>query len=192
MNVYKAAISRRTIRKFKQKEIPISTLMKLVNSARMAPSTANLQPLEYIIVKEKPLRAKIFDCVSWAGYIAPEGNPGSGEKPVAYIVIIVDSGVVGLSKFERDIGSSAENIMLSAWEMGMGSCWMGAINREKIAKVLKIPASYHVDTVIALGYKNEKPRAVPLKKDCKYWKGRDGELRVPKKSLKRIVHKDKF
>ncbi len=192
MNVYKAAISRRTIRKFKQKEIPISTLMKLVNSARMAPSAANLQMLEYIIVKEKPVRTKIFDCVSWAGYIAPEGNPGSGEKPVAYIVIIVDSDVVEFAKIERDIGAAAENIMLSAWEMGIGSCWMGAIDREKIAKVLKIPAAHHVDTVIALGYKNEKPAVVPWKKDCKYWKGKDGELRVPKRSLKRIVHKNKF
>ena len=192
MNVYKAAMSRRTIRKFKQKEIPMPDLLKLINSARMAPSTANLQPLEYILVKKKPLRAKMFDCVKWAGYITPEGNPCEGEKPVAYIVIIVDSGVAGPGKFERDVGAAAENIMLSAWEMGIGSCWMGAIDREKIAKVLKIPSSYCVDTVIALGYKSEKPRAVMWKKDCKYWKGRDGELRVPKRSLKRIVHKDKF
>ena len=50
MSIYNTIISRRTIRKFKQIDIPIDTLKKLVNAGRLAPSAGNLQPIEYLIV----------------------------------------------------------------------------------------------------------------------------------------------
>ena len=54
-NVYYAIISRRSIRRFNQKQIPIELLKKFVNAARLAPSAANLQPLEYFIINQKEL-----------------------------------------------------------------------------------------------------------------------------------------
>lgn len=69
MNVYEAILDRRTIRKFKQEEIDISILEKLVNAARLAPSSANIQPLEYFIVTISGLREEIFPYLRWDGYI---------------------------------------------------------------------------------------------------------------------------
>ena len=81
MNVYEVILARRTIRKFKQEEINLNILKKLVNAARLAPSGANLQLLEYFIVINPELKEKIFPHLKWAGYIKPHGNPQEGEKP---------------------------------------------------------------------------------------------------------------
>lgn len=60
MGIYETIISRRTIRKFKQETIDPEILKKLVNAGRLAPSAANLQPLEYLVVDDKDLKEKIF------------------------------------------------------------------------------------------------------------------------------------
>ena len=85
--VYRIILKRRTIRQFQQKKIPFAFLKKLVNSARLAPSGANLQPCAYIVVDDSPLLDKVFTTLKWAGYIAPAGNPPEGKRPVAYIVV---------------------------------------------------------------------------------------------------------
>jgi nitroreductase len=90
MNVYEATIKRRTIRRFKQKPIPLETLKKLVNAGRLAPSTANLQPIEYIIIDGADLVENVFETLKWAGYISPAGNPPQGERPVAYIIVLAN------------------------------------------------------------------------------------------------------
>jgi len=74
MDIYNKIISRRTIRKFKQVEIPVDILKKLVNAGRLAPSAGNRQPLEYFIATDNDLKVKIFSTLSWAIYIRPEGN----------------------------------------------------------------------------------------------------------------------
>ena len=60
-SVYEAILSRRTIRRFKQKPVDVKLLKKFVNAARVAPSAANLQPLEYFIISEKKLCARVFE-----------------------------------------------------------------------------------------------------------------------------------
>ena len=75
MNVYESILSRRSIRRFKQKEISLDILKKIVNSARLAPSAANLQPLEYLVITDKNLCSKIFETIGWAGYIKPKWTP---------------------------------------------------------------------------------------------------------------------
>ena len=93
MKIYNAIISRRTIRKFRQKPIKLSILKRMVNAGRLAPSAGNLQPLEYVIAVDDALREKIFPNVRWARDIAPEGNPKNNERPVAYIIILVNKEI---------------------------------------------------------------------------------------------------
>ena len=71
MDVETAIMKRRAIRRFNQKPVPIDVLKKLVDAARLAPSGANLQPLQYIVVNDSDLLAKIFSTLSWAGYLKP-------------------------------------------------------------------------------------------------------------------------
>lgn len=188
MTVYDAIARRRTIRKFKQQPIERAILEKLVDAARLAPSAANMQPLKYAIVDTKDTVDQMFELVKWAAYIAPAGNPGEGEHPVAFIVILVDTGIRSAG-YELDVGAAAQNIFLSAEEEGIGTCWMGAIDREKIRGILSLPEKYLINTVIALGYPAEHPVLENESGSIKYFKDKEGVLHVPKRKLEDIIVK---
>ena len=190
MNVYDAILSRRSIRRFKQKPISIGLLKKFINAARLAPSAANLQPLEFVIVYEKGLCGKIFDTLSWAGYIKPKWTPSENERPVAYVIMLI------MDKenrwYKRDVSLASENIVLAAEEEGIGSCILAKIDREKIRKILEVPDHVIIDSVIALGYKAEKSVVEDFNGSVEYWRDKDEVLHVPKKRLDDIFHDNKF
>lgn len=189
MSVYELILKRRTIRKFKQQRIETHTLEKLVNAARFAPSAMNLQPLKYIIVNEPGKVKAVFERVKWAGYISPAGNPKPGEEPVAFIAVLADTEIKS-SWCELDIGAAAQNIFLAALEEGIGTCWMGAIDKEKIRSILQIPERFILNTVIALGYPAESPVAEDEDGSIKYYKDEEGMLHVPKRRLSDMILKD--
>lgn len=191
MNLYELILSRRSIRQFKPEAVAEDTLRKIVNGARLAPSGANLQPLEYIVVDREDLREKIFSCLRWAAYIAPEGNPKPGHEPRAYVVILVNKRVSDKG-YEHDAGAAVENMILLAWEYGIGSCWLASVEREKVKEILEIPENYIIDSVLALGYPAEEPIMEDMKDSIKYWKDRTGRLHVPKRKLEDVTHFNKF
>lgn len=186
MNVYEAISRRRTIRKFKQDPISRDILERLVDAARLAPSGSNLQPVKYSIVNDKDKVDRIFEQVKWAGYIAPAGNPGEGERPVAFIIILADTEI-RKSGYELDVGAAAQNIFLAAEEEGIGTCWIGAINRDKIREILNIPEHLIINTAVALGYKGEEPVIEAEDGSIKYYKDEKGVLHVPKRKLEDVL-----
>lgn len=187
MNVYEAAISRRTIRRFLQKPIPMQVLEKLLNAARLAPSGGNVQPCEYVVVTEKDLLDRVFNTLKWAMYIAPAGTPKDDEKPVAYVVVLVNTSKKAEGG-EVDCAAAIENMILTAWEEGIGACWMASIDREKLREILSIPEYCKICFVVALGYRAEMPVVEDMKgDDVKYWKDVNGVLHVPKRRLEDIV-----
>ena len=190
MDVYEAILSRRSIRRFQQKPIKIELLKKFVNAARLAPSAANLQPLEYFIVNEKEICAKIFDTIGWAGYIKPKWTPSKNERPVAYIIILRKD--IDKQWNIRDASLSAENIVLTAEAEGIGSCILLNVNKAKIKEILKIPEDLFVDSVIALGYKAEKCVIEEYSDSVEYWRDENNILHVPKRKLEDIIHVNKF
>ena len=192
MDVYRTITSRRTIRKFKQKKIDPKLLEKLINAVRLAPSAANLQSLEYLIITDQTLKEKIFPELAWAGYIKPEGNPREGEKPEVYIIILINKKID--TNPEKDIGASAENINLAALEEGIGCCWIGAFRKKPIVRILNIPENYSIGLIMALGYPAEKPiyEDVDKNSSIKYYKDSSGTLHVPKRKLDDIIHFNYF
>lgn len=187
--VYKTIISRRTIRRFKQKQIPESDLIRLVNAARLSPSAANLQPLEFIIINNKVIRNKIFAHLRWAGYIAPYGVPPANKRPVAYIAILVNRNKAQPKYVAYDVGAAAQSILLAAWEQGIGGCWMQAINRRRIRQILNIAQHNCLDSIISLGFRAESPIIEKYKTSVKYWKDKRGILHVPKRDIIEVLHK---
>ena len=190
MNVYDAILSRRSIRRFQQKLIDIEVLKKLVNAARVSPSAANLQPLEFFVVTEKRLCSKIFDTIGWAGYIKPTWKPDEDERPTAYIVILVKD--INDKYYQRDVGLASGSIVLAAEEEHIGSCILCKIRKDRIREILEIPDSLHVDSVVALGYKAEHVVVEDLKESVEYWRDKDEVLHVPKRRLGDIIHVNKF
>jgi len=190
-NIYDVIAGRRTIRRFKPEPVARELLERLANVGRLAPSAANLQPLEFIVVDEAGPKAEIFPCLKWAAYIAPDGDPKPGEEPSAYIVTLVNTKVRE-KMFEYDVGAAMENMILAALSEGVGACWLLSIDRDGVRAALGVPDHYRVDSVLALGYPAEEPAAEVMGESCRYWKDADGRLHVPKRALASILHVNRF
>ncbi|MBU1113273.1 MAG: nitroreductase family protein [Candidatus Omnitrophica bacterium] len=183
----KLITTRRSIRLFKQRPVSLAAIKRAVNAGRLAPSAANLQFIEYLAVnKPKPCQ-KIFPLTRWAGYLYPKRMPPLGKRPTAYIIILANQKKSPNPDL-RDVGAAAENIILSLLAEGIGSCWIASIDKEALRKIFKIPKIYLIDSLIACGYSDEKPKLETDSKKVKYWLDKKGRLHVPKRPLKDILH----
>ena len=189
-STYEKIRSRRTIRKYLQKAVPEEVLLKCVDTARLSPSGANLQPLSYIIVNDQKLLRKVFSTLSWAGYL-PDYQPREEEMPRAYIIILLDEEISRTPN--HDAGIAAMSISMVAYDEGLGSCILGAVDREKLSEILEVPKCLAVVLVVALGYPAENPVVETVKAgDIKYWLDENGVLHVPKRDLKDIVRRNRY
>lgn len=184
MNVSEALIGRRTIRKFKQTPIEEDKLKAIINYARLAPFAANVQGLKYKIITDKKMTDRIFNHVKWAGYL-PKASPLPDERPPAYIAVLGDTTVK--DAFETDAGAAITAMLLGAWEMGIGGCWMGAIRRRDISALLKLPEQYNLLYVVALGYSAQESKECEYRDNPKYFYDDNNVLNVPKLSLDSII-----
>lgn len=191
MTVHDLIRSRRMIRQFKPDPVPRALLTRLADAGRLAPSAANLQPLEFIAVDDPALCARVLPCLKWAAYIEPQGDPRPGLEPPAYIVVLVNQAVRE-KMFEYDVGAAAENMILAALAEGVGSCWLISIDRPKLAEILGVPDGYRIDSVLALGMPAEQPVAEELQDSVKYWKDAVGRLHVPKRPLAKVLRINGF
>ncbi|MBU0712213.1 nitroreductase family protein [bacterium] len=191
MDVVELIKSRRSIRQFKQKEIPQDILINCVDAARIAPSAANLQPLEYILVTDKEQVDYLFPLLRWAAYINPKGDPKPGQHPTAYLIVLLNENHGEKWKF-HDVGAAVENFMLAALSYGLGSCWLASVDRNLIRSFYRIPEEYSIDSVIALGYPAEEPLLETSDETVQYWQDSDDRLHVPKRSIGKILRINSF
>ncbi len=152
--IHQKIASRRTIRKFSPKAVPKEVLLQCVDAARLSPSAANRQPLKYVIVNDHSLLRDAFKTLSWAGYL-PKYQPSEAEMPQAYIVILLDKNL--RKEAGHDAGIAAMSISMVAYDNGLGSCILGAIDRGKLRTALNLPESLDIILVVAIGYPAEAP-----------------------------------
>jgi nitroreductase len=164
----------------------LDILNQCVDAGRLAPSAANLQPIQFIMVTDKKLCGKIFETLHWAAYIKPEWVPAENERPTAYIVLVVEENASPW--YVRDVSYAAGNIVHVAEAEGLGTCILCKIEKEQIKAILSIPSNMMVDSVIALGYKAEQPVVEDLIDTVKYYRDTDEILHVPKRRLDKVLH----
>ena len=178
----------RSCRRFYQ-DVPVEhqTLKELVELARLSPSAANRQPLRYILAAGPEKNALIFPCLAWAGYLKDWPGPEEGERPAAYIIMLLDLEVC--QSVDCDHGIAAQSILLGATEKGLAGCILGAVNRERLRSALGIADRYSILLVIALGKPREKVviETVDQAGDIKYWRDRNGIHHVPKRPLDELI-----
>lgn len=188
--IYETITSCRTIRKYTQKDVPKEVLVKCVDAARLSPSGANRQPLKYVIVNAQRLLPRVFSTLSWARYL-PDYQPSEEEMPRAYIVVLLDKNI--RKNAGHDAGIAVMSISMVAYDEGLGSCILGAVDREKLREILNIPGSFDIVLAVALGYPAENPVVDKVKDgDIRYWLDENGVLNVPKRDLKDIVEWNRY
>ena len=186
MEVSKALFERRTIRKFSQEKPKAEDLNKLVEYARLAAYPANMQPLKFAIITSDKMLDLIFPNTKWAGYLPETGTPKKSERPTAYIAVLGDKSIK--DSFEVEAGAAITSMMLGAHDMGLASCWLGAINRMELMKLFNLSDdNYSLLYLLALGYPGQKSTVCDKTNSVKYFEDKNNIINVPKRSLDEII-----
>ena len=186
----------RSYRKFVEEKISIDNLKKLIELAILSPSPRNLQALKFIISNDKEENNKIFEQLTWAGYITDWQGPKKGERPSAYISILADKNIS--NNFQKDFiytasGIVAQSILLGAVEQKLGGCIIAAIKKNKLREVLNISDNLEILLVLAIGKPNEKIIIEDVKNnDIKYWRDENNTHYVPKRKIEDVIVKTKL
>ncbi len=180
-------VANRSYRRFHETEsVDEETLRDLVDLARQSASGGNLQRLKFILSCGPEKNASIFPHLSWAGYLTDWPGPAAGERPAAYIIILLDREIAESPGCDQ--GIAAQSILLGASERGLGGCMFGSIRKEALRKALAIPEQYQIVLTIALGKPSETVVLDPVTNgSIKYWRDEQGTHHVPKRSLDEVI-----
>ena len=197
MNVYEAATTRRSIRRFKDKPVPDEVLEKCLDAGRLAPSGRNQQVCEYIVINDAEVLPGVFENIGGSVKMPPEkGGPRPEQSPKAYIIVLINKAWEGDANRRRishyDVGMAAENIILVAYEQGLGACPILMFHENNLKPLLNIPEEYDVALVIAMGYPDESPVAEVATDSVEGWVDDKLVRHVPKRKLEDIVHRNRF
>ncbi|MCS7119740.1 MAG: nitroreductase family protein [Nitrososphaerota archaeon] len=157
MDFFDVVKRRRSIRAFTEKIPPEEDVMKLIEAARCAPSAGNIQPWEFIVVRRPEIKRRLCEAALGQSFVE--------EAPVVIVVCAnVDwsrrgYGIRGAELYcLQDTAAATQNILLAAEASGLGACWVGAFNEDKVREVLKVPHGLRPVALIPIGYPAETPR----------------------------------
>jgi nitroreductase len=171
MDFYDVVRKRRSYRVYKPDMPEEEKVNRILEAARLSPTWANKQGMEYIVVKDPETVKRVWNAVGQTQKFV--------EAPMFIVGIISESGSGqnsnGIKYFPLDCGICFEHLILAATAEGLATCWIGWFNETKVQEVLDIPKRFRVLALTPLGY--------PIKEK--------GEV-VDRKPLEEIVHYDKF
>ena len=160
MDIFEAIKKRRSIRAFKNIDVSDEIVEKLIDAARWAPSAGNIQPWEFIVVRNLDAKRRLAEAALNQTFIE--------EAPVV-IVVCADYqrsargyGSRGATLYcIQDTAAAIQNIHLAAIALGLGTCWIGAFREEPVKKLLGIPDGVRPVAIIPVGYPAEQPAPRP-------------------------------
>lgn len=181
MDISEAILTRKSVRKYKDKPVKDEVVTQLLQAAMAAPSAANEQPWQFIVIRDH----RILDQV-------PNFHPHSHMVKQAAVAILVcedPSLEVYTGRGPLDCANATENMLLAAHALGLGAVWVGIYPVEEritgIRKLLGIPANVIPISLVSIGYPDEKPavedRFKPERVHYERWMGRKGDVTIKKK-----------
>lgn len=143
-------LNRRSIRRYEKKEIPKEILDKILEAGRQAPSAANRQPVHFIVITNENLKKEL----SKGRY-----NKFIQDAPLT-IIGCANRGPILTRKWSVvDTTIALQNMVIAAWTMGIGSCWIGDFKEKQVKELLKIPNMWKIVALITFGYPAEQPNS---------------------------------
>ena len=147
MNVFDAIKKRKSIRGYLDKPIEEEKLKRVLEAGRLAPSAKNAQDWKYVVVKDAKLRKEVAKACHNQMFVA--------EAPVVVV------GCATMPDFRLSCGQlagpidvtiSMDHMTLQAVEEGLGTCWIGAFDEDKVKTILGIPDKIRIIEILPLGY----------------------------------------
>lgn len=163
MEILQAIKARRSIRRYTTEEVSEEVLRQLMEAASFAPSAGNGQPWEFCITRDPVKKKKLAAGRRYAAFLPEAGaviavcaKLSRPRQPVSE---------KGLSYFEfQDTAAAIQNLLLAAYALGLGTCWVGDFDESTIREVFQIPAECLPVAVIAVGYPASVPAAAPVRR----------------------------
>ena len=147
MTFLELASTRYSVRAYKADPIPQETLDTILQAGRIAPTACNYQPQKIFVVQNPELRAKLAEC-----------SPCTFDAPTILVVCYdkdreAESRMMpGYTFGEMDSTIVCTHMMLQAWELGIGTCWVGLFNDDAVSKALDLPENLQVAALLPMGY----------------------------------------
>ncbi|HMB46496.1 MAG TPA: nitroreductase family protein [Candidatus Methanoperedens sp.] len=152
MDVYKAILSRRSIRENESHDVEEDKLERVLESGRLSPSAGNRQERRFVVIRDAGTRKALSEAAKGQVFVA--------QAPVVIAACSVESEYVmscGQLAYSIDTAIAVDHITLQAVEEGLGTCWIGAFDEKKVKEILNIPGNVRVVALLPLGY----PHVVP-------------------------------
>ena len=161
MRVFDAILKRRSIRKFKKNKIPKEIIEKLKQALIWAPSAGNFQARKFYFVFNEEKKKELAKAAFGQDFIAQAPLVVVGccdlEKILWY-------GERGKNLYTIcDVSAAIENFLLLATSEGLGTCWVGAFNEQKVSKILNLPKNERPIVIVPVGFPAENP--IPPERD---------------------------
>lgn len=169
MDVLTAIKERRSVRKYLSKPVEEEKLLRVLEAARLAPSANNKQEWKFIVVRDSKKIERMVDAVNGQSFV--------GQAPVIIVCCGLDpKGVMscGQPRHSVDVSIATAYMLLEAHVQGLGTCWLGNFDEQKVRDLLEIPDNVRVVSITPLGYPEVHPG------------------RRPRKAMEEIVSYDKF
>lgn len=157
--VLKIIKERRSIRDFQKKDVPEEIIKKLIDALIWAPSAGNLQSRKFYFVRDEKTKRDIAVAALNQNFIS--------EAPLVVIGctdrrIEKRYGDRGIHLYAiQDVACSIMNMMLTVWENGLGSVWVGAFRESDVFEVLDMPDNLRPVVIVPVGYPSRIPSAPP-------------------------------
>lgn len=152
MEVKAAILARRSIRKYEKREIPEDVLEQLLEVAREAPSSDNKQRWHIIVVMDEELKDRLVPVCGNQKFI--------GECSAFLVGVLEPSADYSVI----DVTIALDHLSLRAVELGLGTCWIGDFEPERVKGVLGVPGDREIPVCMTLGYPSAVPGAKTRKK----------------------------
>jgi len=147
VTVMEAIRQRFSVRSFKDYEIEETKLARVLEAARLAPSASNRQEWRFVVVRDEHMRRQLAE--------AARGQKFVGEAPAVIVGCAVTTDHImpcGLHCYPIDVAIAMTHITLAAVEEGLGTCWIGAFDADRVRDLLDIPSDVIVMGMLPIGY----------------------------------------
>ncbi|MFH0814003.1 MAG: nitroreductase family protein, partial [Pseudomonadota bacterium] len=134
MDVFTAISQRSSVRAYKATDVEDDKLKKILEAARLSPSASNRQDWKFIVVKNKETKNKLAKAAFGQSFI--------GEAPVVIVACGTETKSImgcGQPTHTVDVSIACAYMILQAYELGLGTCWIGAFKEDEAKKILHIP-----------------------------------------------------
>ena len=158
--------NRRSIRNFEDRPVEKSKILQCLEAARMAPSAEDKQPWRFIVLTDSTVKDGFAEAAFSGIYRVTRWVLGA---PVLVVLMAeLDLGVHRIGKVLQtipfhilDAGIAGEHLVLQAQHLGLGSCWIGWFDVRRATRFLRIPRSFRICGLIALGYPDLRRKIRP-------------------------------